>query len=334
MKKNLFVGISVLLLILALQGVSAQTTGEKVVGPVTILSPAQPVIYPDTNFKVSFSAAQANPTQVHVVTVGRNAAAPWLATTAVNINLVSGTQSTSTLQLDWVYFPPGETVVRYIPVSVVPNNDYQLRITEPNAIAVTATKSGSLNQRKLAIIREGDAFATVSIQQIAPVTGSVIQNQYTSDLYLDYGGTIEIRAPRPTPSPCACPQTVFQGISGDVNVPGSSDAGVSTATLTMDGDKQITIRYIISGSSGTATPPVSPTPTPTLTSTPVLLKGDANEDRKVTIVDALVVAQYCAGFAVSIDYANADANCDSTITITDALLIARYTVGLLPGLCQ
>ncbi|MBN1696333.1 MAG: dockerin type I repeat-containing protein [Spirochaetales bacterium] len=57
--------------------------------------------------------------------------------------------------------------------------------------------------------------------------------------------------------------------------------------------------------------------------------GDVNNDGTVTIVDALLVAQYYVGLnpaVFSLDAA--DVNCDSAINIVDALLVAQYYVGL------
>jgi len=72
-------------------------------------------------------------------------------------------------------------------------------------------------------------------------------------------------------------------------------------------------------------------PTPTVT--PGGLKGDANNDGKVDILDALMTAQYSVGLApVGFVTANADVNCDNSITIVDALIIAQYYVGLVTKL--
>jgi len=64
--------------------------------------------------------------------------------------------------------------------------------------------------------------------------------------------------------------------------------------------------------------------------------GDVNNNSGVTIVDALMIAQYTVGlnptgFIASV----ADVNCDSNISIVDALIVAQYTVGLvsLPTSC-
>ena len=56
--------------------------------------------------------------------------------------------------------------------------------------------------------------------------------------------------------------------------------------------------------------------------------GDVNNDTKIDITDALLVAQYSVGnvhpeFIAS----NADVNKDGIINIVDALLISQYYVG-------
>jgi len=69
-------------------------------------------------------------------------------------------------------------------------------------------------------------------------------------------------------------------------------------------------------------------PTPTVTQTGI--KGDVNDDKQITIVDALMIAQYSVGLApAGFITANADVNCDGNITIVDALIVAQYYVGLL-----
>ncbi len=60
--------------------------------------------------------------------------------------------------------------------------------------------------------------------------------------------------------------------------------------------------------------------------------GDVNNDEKVDIVDALLVAQFYVGEVVSIDETLADVNLDGEIDIIDALLIAQFYVGVIPVL--
>jgi hypothetical protein len=60
------------------------------------------------------------------------------------------------------------------------------------------------------------------------------------------------------------------------------------------------------------------------------LKGDVNNDGTITIVDALMTAQYSVGLSpAGFVSANADVNCDGSITISDALMIAQRYVGLI-----
>lgn len=78
-------------------------------------------------------------------------------------------------------------------------------------------------------------------------------------------------------------------------------------------------------------PTIDPTPdsTPEVTPSTDLLCGDANGDGEVTIVDALLIAQYYVGKQLPVfrlDYV--DANGDATINIVDALYVAQYYVGL------
>ncbi len=58
--------------------------------------------------------------------------------------------------------------------------------------------------------------------------------------------------------------------------------------------------------------------------------GDVNNDSSITIIDALLVAQYYVGMQPSVFYQNAaDVNGSGAIDIVDALLIAQYYVGLI-----
>jgi len=59
--------------------------------------------------------------------------------------------------------------------------------------------------------------------------------------------------------------------------------------------------------------------------------GDANGDGKVTMVDAMLIAQCVVGLidCGSIDQAMADVNCSGTVTMVDAMLVAQYVVGLI-----
>jgi hypothetical protein len=58
--------------------------------------------------------------------------------------------------------------------------------------------------------------------------------------------------------------------------------------------------------------------------------GDANNDGSITIVDALVVAQYYVGLApAGFTLSNADVDSSGSVDVVDALLIAQYYVGLI-----
>jgi thiol-disulfide isomerase/thioredoxin len=59
------------------------------------------------------------------------------------------------------------------------------------------------------------------------------------------------------------------------------------------------------------------------------LRGDANGDGVVNVVDAMFVAQYAVGNrdASTLNMANADANLDGTVNVVDAMFIAQYAVG-------
>jgi hypothetical protein len=83
------------------------------------------------------------------------------------------------------------------------------------------------------------------------------------------------------------------------------------------------------------TPTRTATRTATRTGTTVTVnRGDVNNDGSITIVDALMTAQYTVGLnPAGFVSGNADVNCDGSITIVDALIIAQYTVGLVTSFC-
>ncbi len=61
--------------------------------------------------------------------------------------------------------------------------------------------------------------------------------------------------------------------------------------------------------------------------------GDVNNDGSVSIVDALLIAQYYVGLNPSnFDAARADVNCSGGIDVVDALLLAQFYVGLITTL--
>jgi lysophospholipase L1-like esterase len=62
--------------------------------------------------------------------------------------------------------------------------------------------------------------------------------------------------------------------------------------------------------------------------------GDVNSDGSITIIDALLTAQYYVDLnPQDFNPANADTDCDGDIDIIDALLIAQYYVNLISGFC-
>lgn len=61
--------------------------------------------------------------------------------------------------------------------------------------------------------------------------------------------------------------------------------------------------------------------------------GDVNRDGEITVIDALLVAQYYVGLEPSPFYRlDADVDCDDIIDIIDALKIAQYYVELIEEL--
>jgi len=59
--------------------------------------------------------------------------------------------------------------------------------------------------------------------------------------------------------------------------------------------------------------------------------GDANNDGNVSMVDAMLIAQYVAGLIGpgALDLTVADANCSGAPTMVDAMLIAQKVAGLI-----
>lgn len=62
------------------------------------------------------------------------------------------------------------------------------------------------------------------------------------------------------------------------------------------------------------------------------LHGDANLNRYVDIVDSLIAEYFVGIFPEIFDMISAKADCDSNITIVDALLVAQFYVGLISSL--
>jgi hypothetical protein len=87
--------------------------------------------------------------------------------------------------------------------------------------------------------------------------------------------------------------------------------------------------------TGSTTPnPTQPPQTPAPTAPTTNNLGDVNNDGSITIVDALLIAQYYVDLNPSpFDSSRGDTDCDGDIDIIDALLVAQYYVNLIPGFC-
>ena len=71
-------------------------------------------------------------------------------------------------------------------------------------------------------------------------------------------------------------------------------------------------------------------PTEQATQAPEILRGDADDDGDVTVIDATVIQRYLLGAPMLTPFneANADADDDGEITIVDSTVIQRYLLGL------
>lgn len=78
------------------------------------------------------------------------------------------------------------------------------------------------------------------------------------------------------------------------------------------------------------TQPATQKPTEQATQAPEILRGDADEDGDVTVIDATVIQRYLLGAPMLTPFneANADADDDGEITIVDSTVIQRYLLGL------
>ena len=77
-----------------------------------------------------------------------------------------------------------------------------------------------------------------------------------------------------------------------------------------------------------------PSHMPTRTPTNAFTNGDVNGDGSITIIDALMTAQYYVSLnPAGFNAAAADVNCDGSITIVDAPVIAQYYVGSGVSIC-
>ncbi len=95
----------------------------------------------------------------------------------------------------------------------------------------------------------------------------------------------------------------------------------------------------------TPTPMPTPYPTPSPGATPYLgstpppitpyIKGDANDDGFVNVIDSLLVSQHTVGTGPlsASQLGAADVNCDGNVNVVDALFISQYTVGLKQSFC-
>ncbi|MBQ6498583.1 MAG: hypothetical protein IJI48_01610, partial [Ruminococcus sp.] len=79
-----------------------------------------------------------------------------------------------------------------------------------------------------------------------------------------------------------------------------------------------------------ATQPPTQKPTQPATQAQEILRGDADEDGDVTVIDATVIQRYLLGAPMLTPFneANADADDDGEITIVDSTVIQRYLLGL------
>jgi len=59
------------------------------------------------------------------------------------------------------------------------------------------------------------------------------------------------------------------------------------------------------------------------------LLGDADSSDSVTVIDAMLVAQYSARMGVTVDIEASDVDGDGAVTIIDAMLIAQYSAKLI-----
>ena len=95
-------------------------------------------------------------------------------------------------------------------------------------------------------------------------------------------------------------------------------------------DKVYSLETTVRGASfagGTPIPTSGPTTAPGL-------RGDANGNGAVDIIDALLTAQYYVGLdPQGFLAANADTNCNGAVDIVDALLMAQFYVGLITQFC-
>ncbi len=137
--------------------------------------------------------------------------------------------------------------------------------------------------------------------------------------------------------------------SGSTITERTAVSSISSNTFTYAIPKLTVLHFVLTAGSGpvetplptalptsvpTAVPTSTPgTETPAPTATPAgATLGDVNHDGSITIVDALLIAQYYVGLnPSSFDISASDTNKDGIVNIVDALLIAQYYVGLISG---
>jgi lysophospholipase L1-like esterase len=184
-------------------------------------------------------------------------------------------------------------------------------------------------------MRASNPNMKILVAQIIPMYSA------TTGCTICYQGTIDLKN-------AIVPWASGKTTSQSPVVPVDCWTGFDTATDTSEGihpndignqkiaDKWYPALIPFLSASGTTAPTAVPTtaPTPVVPTPTAIVRGDANMNGTIDIVDALLVAQYYvglnpAGFIV----AAADTNCSGSVDIVDALLIAQYYVGLIAQFC-
>lgn len=107
-----------------------------------------------------------------------------------------------------------------------------------------------------------------------------------------------------------------------------SALGTYTLTVSVQSSNNELIERTYTYTSVTSLDPTTPTETtPVTPTTPVAnLKGDADGDSVVTVLDVTAIQRYCAQLITDADinYANANVNSEDELNIIDATMIQRY----------